>query len=100
MVVVVVVVVVVISSSSDSDGGGWGGGVLFCLVCMWGWWWGCVGLGVWLGGWVAAAARGLRGQVMRVTQDVRLYMQVLYSICLVFFGVQTTSCTWVKCQIE
>ena len=45
---------------------------------------GCVGLGVWLGGWVVAAARGLRGQVMRVTQDVRLNMRVLYSISLVF----------------
>ena len=33
---------------------------------------------------MAAAARGLQGQVMRVTQDVRLYMRVLYSISLVF----------------
>ena len=43
-----------------------------------------------VGGWVAvvvvaAAARGLRGQMMRVTQGVRLYMRVLYSIYLVFF---------------
>ena len=36
---------------------------------------------------VAAAARGLRGQMMRVTQGVRLYMRVLYSISLVFFYI-------------
>ena len=64
-----------------------GGGVVLG-VC------GCVA------GWVAAAARGLRGQMMRVTQGVNLYMRVLYSISLVFFGVQTSSCTWVKCQIN
>ena len=75
-VVVVVVMVVVSCSDSDSDGGRWGVGG--------GWWWECVGVGVWLGGWVAAVARGLQGQVMRVTQDVRLYMRVLYSISLVF----------------
>ena len=33
---------------------------------------------------VAAAACGLRGQMMRVTQGVRLYTRVLYSISLVF----------------
>ena len=62
----------VVVSCSDSDGGKWGVGVVGVCGC------GCVA------GWVAAVACGLQGQMMRVTQDVRLYMRVLYSISLVF----------------
>ena len=72
----VVVVVVVFFRGGNNDGGRWGGG--------WGWWWDVwVWVCGWVGGWRQPSAVS-RGQVMRVTQDVRLYMRVLYSISLVF----------------